>query len=102
MPAGGHHQVKGEELTEQAGDQQSICRGGPWSVCLLLHEHCKPEAVNRIAEIYSYPLGGGGERQASGRGEKNPNVGTGDSYTKIGWTCEDSKHSSSHKRPWIA
>lgn len=46
MPAGGHCQARGEELTEQAGGQHSINGGGPCCACLLLNEHHKPEAVN--------------------------------------------------------
>ena len=47
---------------------------------------------------YSYRRG---EQEASGRCEKGTEVCVGVGYTTTGWSFEDSKHSSSHKRPCI-
>lgn len=100
MPAGGHCQARGEELTEQAGGQHSINGGGPCCACLLLNEHHKPEAVNEQQKHIPVHWEERA-RQASVSCERDLNVGPGDRYTQTGWSCEDSKHSSSHKRPCI-
>lgn len=95
MPARGHLQeVRGEEITERAGEQSPVSRDGPCSLSWTLLEQIRGWEL--VGE--NIPLGWGASK-TSRRGETATEVYVGVGYATTGWSFEVLKQSSSHRRP---